>query len=64
MGSQNPITSNDNEAGRRLNDRIEITLAGSLSGETHKELTGLTPAPQPTVKAFKYKGFEFQFEEQ
>lgn len=64
MGSQNPITSNDNEAGRRLNDRIEITLTGNLSGETHKELTGLTPTPQTTDKAFKYKGFEFRFEEQ
>ncbi|MEN6476242.1 MAG: OmpA family protein [Syntrophaceae bacterium] len=64
MGSQNPITSNDNEAGRHLNDRIEITLAGSLSGTAQKELTVLTPKTQPTVKAFKYKGFEFKFEEQ
>jgi len=64
MGSQSPMTSNDNEAGRRLNDRVEITLAGSLGGEAQKDLTGLTPAPQPAVKAFKYKGFEFKFEEQ
>lgn len=64
MGSQSPISSNDNEAGRRLNDRVEITLAGSVSGESHKEFTDLTPTPQPVVKAFKYKGFEFQFEEQ
>jgi len=64
MGSQNPITSNDNDAGRRLNDRVEITLTGDLSGESHKEFKELTPAPQTTVKAFKYKGFEFQFEEQ
>jgi len=64
MGSQSPITSNDNEAGRRLNDRVEITLAGGLSGEAHKGLTGLTPAPQPAEKAFQYKGFEFKFEEQ
>jgi chemotaxis protein MotB len=64
MGSRSPISSNDNEAGRRLNDRIEITLTGTLGGETKKELTGLTPTPQPTVKAFKYKGFEFQLEEQ
>jgi len=64
MGSQSPITSNDNEAGRRLNDRVEITLAGSVAGEAHQDLKALTPTPQPAVKSFKYKGFEFQFEEQ
>lgn len=64
MGSTKPITSNDNEAGRRLNDRVEITMVGELSGNIKQQAGGVAPQVESSTKVLQYKGFEFTFEEQ
>jgi chemotaxis protein MotB len=64
MGSQRPITSNDNEAGRRLNQRMEITIFGNLPGDMQKKAGGLIEPKEQPIKTYQYKGFEFELEEQ
>lgn len=64
MGSQRPITSNDNEAGRRLNQRMEITILGNLPGDMQEKAVGLIEPKEPPIRTYQYKGFEFKLEEQ
>lgn len=62
MGSQRPLSSNDTEYGRRLNQRVEITIVGGLPGRMSvDDLPQSRPEP---VRTFQYNGFRFRLEEQ
>lgn len=61
-GSQRPISSNDNEAGRRVNNRVEITILGPLSGEAQDKAHGFTESQEPP-RTYRYKGFDFNLKE-
>lgn len=62
-GSQRPISSNANEAGRRVNNRVEITILGPLSGEAQDKAQGLSETPEQTPRTYQYKGFDFELKE-
>lgn len=64
LGSQRPITSNDNEAGRRLNNRVELTILGTLPGDVKEKAQGWTEPIEQPLRAYRYKGFEFRLGEQ
>jgi flagellar motor protein MotB len=59
LGSQHPLTSNADAAGRRLNNRVEILVVGDLPGE---KLKGVAPAEKPADDSIMYRGYRFRLE--
>jgi chemotaxis protein MotB len=62
MGANRPITSNNTEAGRRLNRRVEITIAGDLPGNI--DLKRLEQSGRVQDHTIFYKGYNMDLEEQ
>ncbi len=62
MGANRPITSNNTEAGRRLNRRVEITIVGDLPGNI--DLKRLEQPGRMQGHTIFYKGFNLELEEQ
>lgn len=63
MGPEHPVSSNSTEAGRNINSRVEITIAGKMQGETRvktKEIEKGIIAPPPV---YHYKGYEIPIKE-
>lgn len=59
LGAQHPITTNADEAGRRLNNRVEIMVIGKLPGD---KLTEAAPQSQPDDSVL-YHGYKFRLDE-
>jgi len=62
MGANRPITSNNTEAGRRLNRRVEITIMGSLPGNV--DFKRLEQPGRMQDHTIFYKGYNLDLEEQ
>lgn len=62
MGANHPLTTNNTEAGRRLNRRVEITIVGDLPGNV--DLKSLEQSARTQGRSIFYKGYNFDLEEQ
>jgi len=62
MGANHPITSNNTEAGRKLNRRVEITIIGRVTGKV--EAKGLDQSGKGQNRAIFWKGYRMELDEQ
>jgi outer membrane protein OmpA-like peptidoglycan-associated protein len=63
MGPEHPISSNSTEAGRNINSRVEITIAGKMPGETGARAKEIKKEETPPPPIYHYKGYEIPIEE-
>jgi chemotaxis protein MotB len=62
MGANHPITSNNTEAGRKLNRRVEVTIVGKVTGTV--EAKGLDQNARGQNRSVFYKGYKMELDEQ
>jgi outer membrane protein OmpA-like peptidoglycan-associated protein len=63
MGPEHPISSNSTEAGRNINSRVEITIAGKIPGQTGAKVKEIRKGETPPPPVYHYKGYEIPIEE-
>jgi chemotaxis protein MotB len=63
MGPEHPVSSNSTEAGRNINSRVEITIAGKLPGEAGARAKEIKKGETPPLPIYHYRGYEIPIEE-
>lgn len=63
MGPEHPVSSNSTEAGRNINSRVEITIAGRIKGDAIIKAKELKKGETPLPPVYNYKGYEIPIEE-
>jgi chemotaxis protein MotB len=61
MGVNRPITTNNTEAGRKLNRRVEITIVGKTVGKV--DAKGMERSGKSQGRSIFYKGYNLDLEE-
>ncbi|HEY9161902.1 MAG TPA: OmpA family protein [Desulfomonilia bacterium] len=62
MGPEHPISSNSTEAGRNINSRVEITIAGGTKSQTDVKMKELDKEKMNLPPVYHYKGYEIPIE--
>ena len=63
MGPEHPVSSNSTEAGRNINSRVEITIAGKMPGEPGVRAKEIKKEETPPLPIYHYRGYEIPIEE-
>jgi hypothetical protein len=63
LGPEHPVSSNSSDAGRSINSRVEITLAGKLPAGVSEKVQGIGQEKTGTPPVYRYKGYDIPFEE-
>jgi chemotaxis protein MotB len=63
MGPEHPVSSNSTEAGRNINSRVEITIAGRTKSPTDAKMKEIGKERMKLPPVYHYKGYEIPIEE-